>query len=491
MAAEAEALIHQLSDALRRNSRANSAEVVRNIIRVKPPLGARWKSMAAIAKKNGEVDDAIMAMTYYCETAGSAPAIQFEMAALLAQLGRLGEAERIMATLPAETPTAADYYYSSGTLALNLGKVDGARHMLREACKAAPASGQSWLALAMAGQMEAADLDALMAAKSDVAQTDQLENSAYHYALGKAFDQTGDFDSAFRCFSDGAQAMQGVRQYDFEADKADAANAAAGWQSVAHLLPAQENTGMSNTSNPIFVTGLPRSGTTLVEQILSSHSEVAGGEELGLMQIVTQDTGKTASDFSNFISRGGSPAALADIYRHLLRQRATGSGRFVDKSLNTSRFTGLIASIFPDAPIIWLRRDPLDCAWSAYRTWFLRGLEWSWSLSDIANHFAIEDALFTHWSNFLGERMLVVDYATLVQNPEDQIKRISNFCGLEVQSAQMRPHETDRPIKTASVMQVRQPIHTGAIGNSEAYHKYMAPFVAAYEAARSALPPFQ
>jgi len=480
---DTEVLIHKLGDALRRNSRAGSAQLVKDIIRAKPPLAGRWRSMAAIAKKNGEVEDALAAMDYYCASAGNTPPVQFERAALLAQLGQLEEADRILAKLPPGTPTMAEYYYSSGTLSLNLGRVSEAREKLQRACKAAPYSGQSWLALSIAGPMQAADIDALMAVDPGLFQSNMTELSAYHYALGNMFHEAGDYRKAFASFSVGAQKKQSVTPYKFSADKADAVRVASGWQMDKASRPDDIRTP-TKALHPIFVSGLPRSGTTLVEQILNSHSKVVGGEELGLMQLVTQDSGNAAADFARFRLHGGSSSELANLYCYLLRQRHEGNGFFVDKSLDTSRFAGLIAAIFPASPIIWLRRDPLDCAWSAYRTWFLRGMEWSWSLSHIAYHFAVEDALFTHWSSLLGEKLLVVDYADLVQNPEIEIDRITRFCGLQIEPAQLSPHENRRPVKTASVIQVRRPIYTTSVGNSAHYRAYMDQFVEAYETAR-------
>lgn len=484
-----EALIQQLGEALRNNSRADSVRILSELIRIKPPFGNRWKSMAAIAKKNGEVDDAILAMKYYCEAAGSGPSVQYELAALCAQLGRVVEADKLMAALPSETPNKRDYYYSRGTLSLNLGRVEEARENLRRACKAAPNSGQSWLALAMAGPVVDDDRDALIAAQPGFKNAEPIEKSAYHYAFGKALDEIGEHDEAFRSFSNGAAAMRDIRPYDHIADRRDAHNVANGW--AAHIgITVQSMQDGEQTIPQIFVTGLPRSGTTLVEQILSSHSDVEGGEELGLMQIVTQDCGKTAVDFGDFKSSRGTAGDLVELYQRLLAQRRSGKGRFVDKSLNTSRYLGLIAAIFDEAPIIWLRRDPLDCAWSAYRTWFLQGLEWSWALEDIGRHFAVEDALFDHWRELLGDRMLVVEYADLVTNPAVQIDRINRYCGMTTEEGQSRPHETVRAVKTASVAQVRQPINTKGLGNSEPYHQYMQSFQAAYDSARSKLDRF-
>ena len=487
MAKAPEDLIYQLGDALRRKSRADSARLISEIIRSKLPLGERWKSMAAIAKQNGEVEDAMSAMQNYCQAAGNTPQVRYELAALAAQLGRLSDADSIMANLPTDTPNPNDYRYSLGTLATNLGRFDEARKHLRIAVAANPSSGQAWLALAMFGHIEPSDLTSLFAATPHVANAEPMEQSAYAYAVGKAHDEAGQSEAAFAAFASGAEIMRNARSYNAHLDKEDAVQSAKGWEPILKSRLLDAATSSNERPRPIFVTGLPRSGTTLVEQILASHSAVGGGEELGLMTIVTQDIGKTADNFLHYQSKGGSAAELAQLYLNLLAQRQPGNSHIVDKTLDTSRYMGLIATMFPTAPIIWLRRDPVDCAWSAYKTWFLRGLNWTWSQTDIAAHFAIEDALFAHWQSVLGAQMLVVNYADLVRDPQSQIERITKHCHLSLEQAQLSPHETRRVVKTASVAQVRQPIHTNAIGGSLTYRHHLEPFLAAYGAERFSL----
>ena len=129
------------------------------------------------------------------------------------------------------------------------------------------------------------------------------------------------------------------------------------------------------------------------------------------MRLLHQDLrGHSLADFEGYVRRGGSARTLRALYERLLAERFPGHGRVIDKTLNSSRSIGLICGLFAQAPIIWVRRDPLDCAWSAYKTWFHSGIDWSWSLPAIAEHFLLEDRLFAHWTALLGKRIHVVVY---------------------------------------------------------------------------------
>ncbi len=163
------------------------------------------------------------------------------------------------------------------------------------------------------------------------------------------------------------------------------------------------------------------------------------------------------------------------------------AGRALDKSLNVSRHAALLHAALADSPVVWLRRDPADTAWSAFRTFFANGLGWSFDLADMGHHFAVEDMLFEHWRAAFGARMLVVPYADLVADPDAWVTRILGHCGLEMEPAVGRFHETRRAVKTASVAQVRQPIYAHAVGSAGVQAAALAPFAASYRATRATL----
>ena len=152
----------------------------------------------------------------------------------------------------------------------------------------------------------------------------------------------------------------------------------------------------------------------------------------------------------------------------------------VDKTTDTSRKLGMATALLPDAPLGWLKRCPLDCAWSCFRTCFMSGIRWSNDLDDIAYNFRLEDRLLEQWQHNLGERLLVVPYEALASEPDKEIRRILTHCGLAEEQQVFAPHENRRVVMTASAMQVRRPIHLRGIGSAEPYRPFLKPFVEAY-----------
>jgi hypothetical protein len=155
-------------------------------------------------------------------------------------------------------------------------------------------------------------------------------------------------------------------------------------------------------------------------------------------------------------------------------------GLVVDKTLGNTRQLGIAASLLPQAPIVWVTRDPLDRAWSCFTTFFITTLPWTYDLEDIAFHFRLEDELLRRWQEILGDRLLVVPYEALVTQSEQWTRRILQHCGLSEEPQVFAPHANARTVVTASVMQVRRPINASAVGAAEPYREYLQPFVDAY-----------
>ncbi len=475
-------LLDGLKQAFAARDRSRINAVVAALVQSRAPIGNNWRSLADVMIHNGELGLARAAIDLFVGAMGGAPSAHFARAAVLARIGDAPAAREAMAGLPANVPDLLGNAYTRGMIELNMGATDEARTHFLRGLAANPRSGQTWFALAMTGRKGDDDVARrILDAAPGMAGAAPIERAQYLYARGKVLDEQGDHDAAFAAIAEGA-ALVAAQSGWSAAD--DARSAAAATDGYDRATIAGFAIGVTRpTDRAIVVTGTPRSGTTLVEQILASHSQVTGGEELGRFPLIAEEIGGfSASALRRWLGggRGRSTDDLATLFLHLVAERFGPTGRVIDKTLDASRYLGLLASILPDAPIVWMRRDPLDRAWSCFRNYLL-GVPWSYDLRQIAHHFRLEDRLLDRWRDILGDRLLVLDYEQVAADPRGRIPGLLAHCGLASEPQVFEPHLTERLVTTSSVTQVRQPINTGGIGVAEPYRRHLQPFLDAYQ----------
>ena len=474
-------LVDRLQGAIARQDYAGQRQLIGELVAARAPMGEQWQVLAQLAADIAELDLARAAIDLFVENAGGTDGALYQKAALLAQAGLWDEADALLRTLPETVPDPVANAYSRGVAALNLGRTEEARRRLEQVVAERPQSGTAWLALSMAVDLasEPALAERLIAAEGALERAPAGDRAAYRYALGTLLAGRGEHAPAFNAFARGAQQMKAVAPFDREADRRQAEDAVRGYD--ATRIAALAGRQSEPSGRTIFVTGLPRSGTTLVEQALTAHGTVAAGAEIGALGVLAQDIG--GADCPALAARvdAGGAAAGARLWHRWLDERFGPAGRVVDKSIDASRYLGLVAALLPEAPLVWTTRDPLDRAWSCFRTNFMGGaIPWSYDLADIAAHFRLEDRLLGQWQALLGERLLVVPYEAFVREPDAWIRKVLAHCGLDEQPAVFAPHENRRPVATASMIQVRRPITRAGIGSAEPYREFLAPFVEAY-----------
>jgi len=473
-------LVERLQLAWQDDNRPETNRILHKLLALRAPLGGKWQQLAQMAVEHGELTLAREAMDLFVDHAGDSPMARYQKAGLLAHAGAWQDADDLMRDLPPSFPDPAANAYSRGTSALYLGETDEARELLELATTLRPQSGSPWLSLAtLVDFSEEPQLaDRVIAAGDKMDQANASDRGIYHYALGKVHADQGEHAQAFTAFATGARQMKALVPYCRESDRISAREAVKGYtaETIAEIASSQDQP----TDRSIFVTGLPRSGTTLVEQILTSHSTVSDGGEINRLGLLVKDiAGVSYEALSDHVGTDGA-SAIADLWHHWLDERFPGSDRIVDKTTNTSRMLGFAATLFPDAPLVWMKRDPLDCAWSCFRTCFMNQVPWSYDLSDIAFHFQLEDELLSQWAEILGDRLLILPYESLVSEPELWIPRLLAHCGLSAEPQVFTPHENQRPVTTSSVMQVRSPINRKGIGAAEPYRDFLEPFLSCY-----------
>lgn len=472
----------ELKVALSLHDRPKTRHIITLLLDRAAPLGRQWAAIAQLMQVSGEATLAIRAMDAFISEASNKPMARYSKVVLLTKLQRLEEAHNLLASLPANVPDLCGHTYVLGNTAMTLGRVDEARTYLLEALRYRPGWGPAWLSLASTGNLSTDALgDQLMAEAAIAERQGPTDLARYCYALGKLHADRCNPVAAVAAYARGAALLKAETPYNREADAANARSAMSGYGK--NLFERGRGDITIDTRRPIFVTGLPRSGTTLVEQILASHSEVQDGGELNLIQHVgVAAGGVSGTAIAQYLAQGGTPDDLGALYLHLIAERFGPSGRIVDKTIDASRFLGLIATALPDAPIIWMRRNPLDNAWSCFRTFFIHGVAWSFSFADIADHFQLEDQLMAFWQRELGDRILVVPYGELVDKPAEWTARLLAHCGLAEEKAAYAPHLTQRRVATASSLQVRRPINRDGLGVADPYRSFMQDFVDAYRA---------
>lgn len=361
-----------------------------------------------------------------------------------------------------------------GNALLVCGRVEDARACFLEAIERAPHLAQLYRYLAETDPLALADRHMEAAERLLHGQLHIADRIAVHFALGMALDARGEYARAFEHFAAGNAASHSIAPYDESQTMQSFAEMAAVFS--AETIRAHAGSGYVDNA-PVFIIGMPRSGTSLTEQILATHPLVYGAGELELFGAISDAV----------FGRGSrvTPQSIRDVgRRYAQRVRAiAGSNavRITDKMPSNFRYAGLIHLALPQAKLIHVRRDPLDTSLSCFTHTFAgNGLSWTFDLGELGRYYRAYADLMEHWRAVLPEQaMLEVRYEDLVADFEAQARRIVAFCGLPWDDRCLRFHETKRDVRTASAAQVRKPLYRDAIGRAQKYGDLLQPLAQA------------
>jgi len=351
----------------------------------------------------------------------------------------------------------------------------------RNSIALAPSMGEAWWSLANLKNepFSAADVNAMRGQLQDtrLAVEDRFH---LHYALGRALEEAGAYADSFAHYAEGAKLRRGEITYSAYETSAQVRRAIEFF--TAEFCTAHAGDGCADPA-PIFIVGLPRAGSTLIEQILSSHSAIEGTMELPEIANIARDLGnrggdKTTPSYPECLATLGPDEMAALGARFIDRTRIyrkTTKPKFIDKMPNNWAHIGLIHVMLPHAKIIDARRHPIATCFSAFKQHFARGQNFSYDQTELGRYYCDYVRLMAHFDGVLPGRIHRVHYENMVENTETETRRLLDYCGVAFEPACLRFWETDRPVRTASSEQVRQPIFREGLDQWRHYEAWLEP----------------
>jgi Flp pilus assembly protein TadD len=472
-----EALINLAQLHQQANDSLSAEPLYRKAIAARPAMVEAHTGLAATLEKLGRPAEAIAAADEAIRLQPKSPEAHRTLARLYDLLGQLEPAVAAHKRAIELAPNDARGHADLGNTYAAFGKREAAVAEYRRALQLAPGNSSYERLI---GRLEAdAGTLADKQARFDAPATTSEQKLHLGFAIGKALEHAGDYPGAFHYLD----AANRLRRAGYSYAKADSEAAFAELEATftPELIAARFGHGVSDAT-PIFVLGMPRSSTTLVEQILASHPDVTGAGELVLLRdLVIGATTKRPIHYPELLADLGD----ADLnrfgadYIRRLRAYAPEARRITDKMPGNFMLIGFIALALPNAKIIHCVRNPADTSVSIWRNYFSTHLGYAYDLGEIGHYHRLYQSLMAHWHRVLPGRIHDIEYEALVADQEGETRRLLDHCGLAFDPACLDFHRTERPVHTASAAQVRSPISRSSIGIADRYGDLLAPLHAA------------
>lgn len=415
-------------------------------------------------------------------------------AVILSRVGQYERSSRLYAGLVKENPGNSKIWLSYGHVLKTEGRQDEAVAAYRRAILAEAGFGEPYWSLAnlKTFRFGPADLAAMRSAIDDpsVADADRVN---LHFALGKALEDGGDFAGAFEHYDRGNVLHRSKNPYDPDQNTERARHLESVF--TREFFEARAGSGSPDAS-PIFIVGMPRSGSTLLEQMLASHSAVEGTTELPEMITMARELralggGDDLGSYADVLAKMGPDAlrSLGETYLERTRvHRKTNQPHFIDKMPNNFVYAALIQLALPNAKIIDARRHPMACCFSNFKQHYARGQRFAYGLGDMGRYYRDYVDLMAHFDDVLPGRIHRVFYERIVEDTEAELRRVLDYCGLPFEAECLRFFENDRPVRTASSEQVRQPIYRDGVDQWRHFEPWLGPLAEALGPALSDYP---
>ena len=460
----------------------DAERLLRHALRQSAHAPLAWRGLGPVLLALGRLQEAEVAAAYLRKIEPENPQSWIVTAAAAMRLMRQEDALAAYQRAAELDPDEVQLHTSMGHILKTLGRRAESEAAYKTAIRLEPGHAEAYWSLADLKNYRFSDAEVATMQGHLADEGRKCEGDAQiHFALGKAFEQRALYFESFSHYAAG-NARRG-RDVPFDVKGFEQRSERIRTFFDAAYFQAHATSGHSSAA-PIFIVGLPRSGSTLIEQILASHSSVEGTMELPNILNIVRDfddlvAGRNgypecvaAAPAAHFSALGARYLAETAVLRH-------GRERFTDKLPNNFSHVGLIHTILPNAIVIDARRHPMDACFSTFKQHFAEGQTFSYDLEDLGRYYRCYLSMMDHWNQALPGKVLCMQYEDLVADPETNIRRLLQHCGLEFEPACLSFHENPRAVRTASAEQVRQPIYASSIGYWRNFHAELEPLRAA------------
>ena len=444
-------------------------------LQVDPTYTLVWANLAQVFSVTGQLDKAKKSFKNILNMEPKNGLIWAEYGTVLTKLARYSDGKDAYLKALKFKPNSPRVYLSLGHVYKTMGEIDNSINSYKSTIKQNNLSGEAYWSLAnLKTYSFTNDEIKNMEATLDTEISD-IERCQMHFALGKAYEVKKDYNNSFINYSKGNRVKKGLIKYSSRETSEKT-------KKVLNFFNEENISSLSNSStldrDPIFVLGMPRSGSTLIDQIISSHSMVDGTQELpNIIKIAAELNSDSDDNYPEALKdlKGNELSALGLDYIRETKWARDSAPFFIDKMPNNFIHIGLIKTILPNAKIIDTRRDAMDTCFSCFKQFFARGQLFTYSLEDLGNYYVDYIKAMNHWHKVYGEDIYTVHYDNVINNTESTIRELIEYCELPFEDNCLEFYKSSRPVKTPSAEQVRQPIYKSGLNYWKNYADFLSP----------------
>ena len=444
-------------------------------LKLDPTYSLVWANLAQVFSVTGQLDKAKKSFKNILNMEPKNGLIWAEYGTVLTKLANYEEGRDAYLKALEFKPDSPRVHLSLGHVYKTMGEIDNSIDSYKNTILQNNLSGEAYWSLANLktysfSENEIIDMEDTL--KGDMSD---IERSQMHFALGKAYEVKKDFDKSFKNYYEGNKLKKGLIKYSSD-DTTDNTKRILNFFNKENIQKLAKS--LTGDRDPIFVLGMPRSGSTLVDQIISSHSKVDGTQELpNIIKIAAELNSNNQKNYPEVLKELDE-SKLSNLGKDYISETAWARDSapfFIDKMPNNFIHIGLIKTILPNAKIIDTRRDPMDTCFSCFKQFFARGQLFTYSLEDLGNYYTDYIRAMNHWHNVYGKDIYTVHYDNVINETEETIRELIDYCELPFENECLEFYNSSRPVKTPSAEQVRQPIYKSGLNYWKNYEKHLLP----------------